>query len=228
MPKDVNRYKSGRPVTPSERKLIVSFYELGFSRQLIGSALRSQGVRIDNNSIQSVINEQKNRRTKAYVEHQKELRHNRRTPYSVKAEQVKSLIVERKRQNLVRRISTEPTPNLEIEEPSNTGKTQDKMDNYAMNWLKKNLQASSHEYPIMGLVVAERPVFYAGRRQKTPVIPKGIAIGTPDASRDFRRLQQILEDYQDEMIRSEVRYWDYSMNNWVSEEYVKEKVNESE
>ena len=90
MPKDVNRYKSGRPVTPSERKLIVSFYELGFSRQLIGSALRSQGVRIDNNSIQSVINEQKNRRTKAYVEHQKELRHNRRTPYSVKAEQVKS------------------------------------------------------------------------------------------------------------------------------------------
>ncbi len=226
--KDESRYKSGRPVSLSERKLILNFYELGYSRQLIGSALRSQGIRIDNNSIQSVINEQKVKRTKAYVEHQKESKRNRRTPHTVKSENAKAMLRERKFQSLIRKIGNEIILDEESEEPAQEDKTKEKMDNYAMNWLKKNLGARSHEYPIMGLVVAERPVFYAGRRQKTPVIPKGIAIGTPDASRDFRRLQQILENYQDEMVRAEILYWDYSLNNWVSEDYVKDKVIDSE
>lgn len=210
-----------KTLTSPVEKIVKDLYSKGYSRSAIGTTLRSEGIRIDNNSIQNFINEQKNRLTKPYAEHIKNARHIRNIPYVEKVDNAYELVKGKKYQKLIKEANYP-----QLSESSSEGRvleinpetTDEKLNRYIGNALKKNLLASSHSYQRIAIIAFDNPIKYSRRRHPVNSLIKGIA----DAD-NLRRIFQIQEDYEAEGVQSEIKFYDYTegyvslddMREWV-------------
>ena len=91
-------------LSPPEKELVSSLYREGLSRQEIGTSIRQQGIRIDNNSIQNVINDLK-KDLNTTEEHKQSIERLRKEKlsYSEKIEFANTLIESRANKKLIKK-----------------------------------------------------------------------------------------------------------------------------